>query len=582
MQWNEQRQKVFLDRYALKDSEGVLLEQRIEEMWERVSRAFARNPEEHLEFRHALEDFRFVPSGRILSGAEAGQQVTYYNCYVIGVRSEDPLKGNDSRHGIMDTMTKMVEITSRGGGVGINWSTLRPEGAYIQGVHGNSSGANSWMRGADGLADQIRQGGSRTAALMFLLEDWHPDIINFVESGQRFNRANFSVGVSDRFMRALREDTNWTLIFPEIHGVPEYNQIWDGDIEAWIQKGLPVREYGTIRARELWDKMAQSAYDTGSPGVVFLDRCNELSNTRYREKIVCTNPCGEQPLPVGGCCNLGSMNLVAYYDGEGAFYGLNRPALAQGIETAIRFLDRVIDVNVDIDEEVGRMQRETRRIGLGTMGLADLLILNGIRYGSDDCLKVVDEIYTFIRDEAYKASIKLAVEFGPAPGYSHEFDEAPFIQSLPDALRHLITLHGIRNLSLLTQAPTGTTSILAGASSGIEPIFSRSYVRKDATGTHAMVHPLFASACGKHLVTALDISVTEHIAVQGAIQKRLDTSISKTINLRKDNNLTTVGLAMSMAYLYGCKGVTVYRNGSLDDVLCHDSGQDVQCQACQI
>ena len=544
----------------------------------RVAQCFADDLKEYLDFHSILKDFQFVPGGRMLSGANSKNMVTYYNCFVIGIDSEDSEKGNDSRKGIMNTISKMIEITARGGGVGINWSTLRPEGSHIRGVNGKSSGANSWMRGADGLADQIRQGGSRTAALMFMLDDWHPDILKFINPTERFKRANFSVNVSEKFMQAVREDGMWELMFPDI-SCEEYNREWDGDLTKWIDSGYPVRSHGKVKAKEMWHDICDGAYRTGSPGVVFLGRCNAMSNTWYFENLVCTNPCGEQPLPVGGCCNLGSINLTSMWNPYSEEVDWAR--LEFTVKTAVRFLDNVIDKSLDITKEIGDVQRGVRRVGLGTMGLADLLILKKLRYGSTESLKYISKVYSFIRDCAYSASVDLAIEKGPAPKFAAYYNSGEFIKQLPESLRMRISQHGIRNLQLLTQPPTGTTSILSGVSNGIEPIFSKKYTRKDATGEHKVTHPLFEGKCGKHLVTAKEITPRAHLFVQAEVQKYVDSSISKTINLPSGCTIEDIGEAYLDAFDLGCKGVTVYRTGSLGDVLVDDEEEPV-CESCQI
>lgn len=548
-------------------------------MWKRVADTFASCEDERDEFFGVLRDFQFVPSGRILSGAGSDTVSTYYNCFVIGVRSKDRNKGNDSRQGIMDTLSDMIEITSRGGGVGINWSTLRPSGAYIKGVHGHSSGSNNWMKGADGLADQIRQGGSRTAALMFMLNDWHPDVVEFVSADRPFLRANFSVAVSDRFMRALERGEDWTFLFPDTSH-PMYNTEWNGDIERWVESGLPVNEYGTMPAVELWSMICEGAYKNGSPGLVFLERCNKESNTWYAENLICMNPCGEQSLPAGGSCNLGSINLTAFWDP--VRMDLNWADLNSAVRTAIKFLDNVISLSVDINKEIGDIQRNIRRIGLGTMGLADVLIMKRLRYGSSESIEFIHQIFSFIRDAAYNASVDLAHERGPAPALDKDkFLKSSFIRTLPNDIKARIRMHGIRNLQLLTQAPTGTTSILAGVSSGIEPIFNSKYMRRDATGDHEMVHPLFDGEQGSHHVTANQVTGREHILVQSTIQRLIDSSISKTINMGHDATVDDISDAYIDAYRLGCKGITIYRNGSLEDVL-YSSEDPGQCKDCSI
>ena len=560
-------------------------------MWNRVAEAVGKSDtvsrvlhytnDEVEDFKGILRDFKFVPSGRVLSSAGAGKDTTYYNCFVVGIESKDSEKGNDSRSGIMDTMSDMIEITARGGGVGINWSTIRPAGSYIKGVHGNSSGANSWMRGADGLADQIRQGGSRTAALMFMLNDWHPDILEFVDpTDSAFSRANFSVSVSDDFMTAVRQDAQWPLVFPDTtHEL--YDLLWNGDIEEWRDSGLPVVVHKWVPARHLWSKILKGAHNTGSPGMSFMERCNRESNTWYKEKYICMNPCGEQPLPASGSCNLGSINLTAFWSQTEKSLKWNE--LAHVINKSVRFLDNIIDISKDINAEIGDTQRGVRRIGLGTMGLADIFILMGIRYGSKESLDVISQIFSFIRDHAYMASVELAKERGPAPYLDTDlYLKGEFIKRLPDHIKTAIRVHGIRNLQILTQAPTGTTSILAGASSGIEPIFSKAYTRRDATGEHQVVHPLFENMCGDHMVTASDLSVVDHIQVQAEIQKYLDSSISKTINLPNDATEEDVGSAYAMAYDMGCKGVTIYRSGSLDEDVLYDDQPSGGCEVCNL
>ena len=552
--WNEQRERVFLDRYAKKDAEGHPVESTPREMWERVAKRVGENDGEALQFFEILKDWQFVPSGRILTGG-----MTLYNCFVQGFAKT--VLGADSRSSIMATTSNAVEITARGGGVGINWSVLRPRDTYIRGVDGKSSASIAWMRGADGFIDAIRQGGTRTAALMFMLDVWHPDIIEFTRTGSRFNRANYSVGITDAFMAAVKNDAQWNLVFPDTTS-PFYNREWDGDIGDWWAKGLPAPVYKTVQARTLWRALCESAYMTGNPGLGFMDRCNRWSNTHYLHRLVCFNPCGEQPLPVDGSCNLGSINLLAAIkDGV-----VQWEKLGMLVRYAVRFLDRVIDVDQGMTTEIDNLQGYVHHIGLGTMGLADVLILMGMRYGYDQSIEFIRKLYSFIRDQAYEASVDLAIEKGPAPGFQNEaFAKGRFIQTLPEALQERIYTHGIRNLALLTQAPTGTTSILAGASSGIEPIFSTDYTRTDATGCTTVRHPL---ADHPKMITALEVPVPDHIKVQAVLQEYLDSSISKTINLPKDSTVEDVDQAYQLSYAMGCKGVTVYRTGSEDGVLC--------------
>jgi ribonucleoside-diphosphate reductase alpha chain len=568
--WTAQRDIVFKDRYALRDENGNLIETTPEQMWRRVANTVGQNAGERMQFYEILKDFKFVPGGRILSGAGTERLVTFYNCYVIPVRSSDPSKGNDSRQGIMDTIKTIVEITSRGGGVGVNWSTLRPRGAYVKGVNGTSSGPVSWMIGADAIIQQVEQGGSRRGAQMYMLDDWHPSVIEFIQAKQDLKviqSANLSVGVSDKFMKAVEKDEDWTFIFPDTKH-PDYNKVWNGDIQEWLDRGLPVVEYGTIGARELWNMICESAWKCGEPGVVWTERYNKMSNTWYLERIRCVNPCGEQGLGEWGVCNLGSINLAAFVKNN----KLDFESLGSTIAVAVRFLDNVIEINQYINEEMKNHQFKVRRVGLGTMGLADALLLLGLRYGSDEAASFVELLFKFIRDEAYKASIQLAKERGPAPGFDKEkYLQGEFIQRLPQEIIESIATHGIRNLVLLTQAPTGTTSILAGVSSGIEPIYSWTYKRKDRTGEHIVKHPLYEQYEGKELpsyfVTAMELTPEEHVRMQAAIQKYVDSSISKTVNAPQNHTVDQVKKLFTLAYKLGCKGITYYREGSREGVL---------------
>lgn len=565
--WTSQQQKIFLDRYALKSRSGAPLETCPEEMWLRVANALAGDPDQMERFLRCLSDFRFIPSGRVLAGAGgSAREATFYNCFVIGL-GEGEKKGRDSRQGIMGTMTRMIEITARGGGVGINWSAVRPEGSYISGVQGWSSGANCWMTAADGLANQIRQGGSRTAALMFLLEDWHPDVMNFVSGGKRFARANYSIGISSAFMQAVEDDGIWQTFFPNTQN-PQYDATWDGDIDRWMRlhgQG-DVIAGPTFPARRLWRMIAESAWATGNPGVVFIDRARRWSNTRGIDRVVGVNPCGEQPLPESGSCNLGSINLMEHVLPGGR--GMDWDKLAQTVILSVELLDRVIDMSVSIDDRITEHQRDVRRIGLGTMGLADLLIHLGVRYGSEESLSLIQELYGFIRDRAYLASAELARRLGPAPAYCEEILSSRFLSSLPPSVRNAIRVcGGLRNLGILTQAPTGTISVLAGVSSGIEPIFSAEYVRRDATGESVVKHPAFTGDLGPEHVTARGIPVEEHLAVQAEVQRFVDSAVSKTINLPASASVEDIERAFLRAFELGCKGTTIYRDGSLEGVL---------------
>jgi len=562
--WNEQRQKVFLDRYALKNKKGEPIETKPSEMFRRVANAIGDSKEEQQKFFEIMNEWKFIPAGRILAGAGSGYGVTYFNCFVIPVEAKSPGKGNDSRTAIMDTIATVLEINSRGGGVGINWSTLRPRGTYVKGVGGISSGAVSWMMAADGVAAQVEQGGSRRAALMFMLHDWHPDIEEFIDVKKdlsKLQHANLSVCVSEDFMEAVEEDREWVLEFPDTSH-PAYNEEWDGHLRMWKIRGYPTRVYKRIKARKLWDKICEAAWRCGEPGVVFLERYNLLYNARYCSEIIATNPCGELGLEPYGVCNLGALNLVGFLSKDGRF---DLEEFDKTVAWAVRFLDNVIDKSSYFLPENEKQAKGLRRLGLGVMGLADTLILMGIRYGSKESLELTETIFEHLAISAYSASVELARERSPFPQFSSgEFLKSPFVRKLPQHLAIAIEEDGIRNATLLAQAPTGTTSILAGVSSGIEPNFAKEYRRKDRTGEHVVRHWL---ADNPAFVCTHEVSPEQHVAVQAAVQKWVDSSVSKTVNLPNNATKEEVKRIYELAHQKGCKGITVYRDGSREGVL---------------
>jgi len=538
--------KVFNDRYALKNESGEQVEHTPEEMWSRVARAISsveqgtKRQEWEQKFYWALEDFKFVPAGRILTGAGSEADVTFYNCYVLPYP-------DDSRGGIMDSVKTMVEIMARGGGVGVNLSSLRPRGSYVKGVNGKASGAVSFGALYSFATGLVIQGGSRRGALMLMINDDHPDVEEFVTvkrtMGQITN-ANLSVCISDKFMEAVKNDADWNLQ-------------WEGKL------------YKTIKAKYLWSLITESAWASGEPGCVFMERANKESNTWYFEDIICVNPCGEQPLPAWGVCNLGAINLSAFaIDGT-----IDWKNLAKTVRIAIRFLDNVIDATPYAFEENREAQMKVRRTGLGTMGLGDFLIKLGVRYGSDEGVALAEDVYRFVRDETYRASVEYAAEKGPFPMFdADKYLEGMYIKRLPEDIRQGIRTHGIRNGVLQTQAPTGTTSILAGASSGIEPVYDFSFKRTDRIGEHIVYHALYKEYAEKHpnepvpdyFVNAKQLKPIEHVRMQAVIQKYTDASISKTVNAPEDHTHEDVKELYLKAYDLGCKGATYYRENSRD------------------
>jgi len=578
------RNTVFLDRYALKDEQGQAIEKTPEEMWRRVSHAVSLQEKKkdrmmwEEKFFGAMQDFAFVPGGRILSGAGTGYKVTFYNCFVIP-------SPHDSRQGILQTLTQMIEIMSRGGGVGINMSSLRPRGARVQKVNGFSSGPCNWAElFSVATKDIIQQGGSRRGALMLMLWDWHPDIEEFINVKQdltRINGANLSVCVSDAFMEAVKKDADWDLVFPDKND-PDYDKKWDGYLPNWIALGKKPIVYKTLKARQIWDSIATASWRSAEPGVVFMERYNKQFNNYYFEFVNCVNPCGEEGLPYWGVCNLCSINLAVLVNSEGE---MDYERLADIARTGVRFQDDVIDADVYIFDEIRKVQQEgERRIGLGTMGLGDALIKMKLRYGSPESLPVIDKIYRTIRDAAYEASVDIAKEKGPFPKIQiKKHLEGYFVSQLPDRVKNKLKKHGIRNSLILQQAPTGSTSLLSGVSSGIEPVYEFEYIRRDRLGEHTLRHPLyeqwfedFAKQHGKeptkaerplYFVSANDLTPQDHVYVQATIQKYVDASISKTVNAPNTHTVEDVKQLYTLAYEQGCKGITYMREGSRQGVL---------------
>jgi ribonucleoside-diphosphate reductase alpha chain len=596
MEFNGIRKTVFTDRYALKDEAGKPIEQTPEEMWRRVSHAVAQIEDKkdqsywEEKFYGAMQDFAFVPGGRILSGAGTGYKVTFYNCFVVP-------SPHDSRGGILKTLTQMIEIMSRGGGVGINLSSLRPRGARVTKVNGFSSGPCNWAElFSVATKDIIQQGGSRRGALMLMLWDWHPDIEEFITVKQdltRINGANLSVCVSDSFMEAVKADGDWDLVFPDKTD-PDYDAKWDGYMPHWLALGKKPIVQKTIKARALWDLIASAAWKSAEPGVVFMERYNKWFNNNYYEFVNCVNPCGEEGLPPWGVCNLCSINLAALVNDKGE---MDYDRLAEISRIGVRFQDDVIDADVYIFEEIKKVQQEgERRIGLGTMGLGDALIKMGLRYGSLESLNVIDKIYRTIRDNAYDASVDIAKEKGAFPKIEIKKHLATyFVSQLPEDTKKKLKKHGIRNSLILQQAPTGSTSLMVGVSSGIEPIFEFEMIRRDRLGEHIMRHPIYEQWYNdykktynrepekadrpNYFVSANDLTPEDHVRVQATIQKYVDASISKTVNAPNTHTVEDVKRLYTLAYDLGCKGIAYMREGSRPGVLTRtdeDKKKDVQ------
>jgi ribonucleoside-diphosphate reductase alpha chain len=557
------------------------------DMWDRMAKAIVEiEPKEKRkslinEFRWLLDDFRFSPGGRINAMLGTGQQLTAYNCYVLPVKTNGSDFNRDSRQAIIDTLGNMVEIMSRGGGVGINLSTLRPRLSYVSGVNGRSSGAVSWGGLFSFATGLVEQGGSRRGALMLVLEDWHPDLCEFIQAKRDMSalpNANISVGISEAFMQAVEQDAQWDLIFPDTSD-PDYDRLWDGNIKRWRNTyNKPIKVYKTMPAREIWNTLIQSAWASAEPGVVFLERMNQYSNSWYFEDLVSTNPCGEQPLPGWGVCNLGHINLSRFAVGPIGHSEVNWEDLKRTIHGGVRFLDNIIDITPYFFEENEKIQKAERRIGLGTLGLGEMLIRLGIPYGNDQCVEFIDRLYQFIATEAYLASIDLAKERGSFPKFEAEkYVKSKYIQGLPAEVIAAIEAHGIRNVCLLTQAPTGSTGTMIGTSTGIEPFYSWTYWRNSRLGMREVQERIVQAYFQEnpdvepdimnlpdYFITAMQLTPEEHIKVQGAIQRWTDSSISKTANVPNSYTMEQTKQLYEYAYKLGCKGVTIYRDGSRD------------------
>lgn len=580
-------EKVFLDRYSVKDKKGNPVEKKPQEMWNRIAKAVAeievkgKKSTWTKEFNWALKDFKYVPGGRILAGAGTGYNVTFYNCFVIP-------SPKDSRGGILDTLKNMVEIMARGGGVGINLSSLRPRGTRVRKVNGFSSGPINWAELFSlTTKDIIQQGGTRRGALMLMLWDWHPNVEEFITVKQdltRINGANLSVCVSDRLMEAVEKDADWPLVFPDTND-PEYDEKWDGDLDVWKSLGKKVIVHKVVKARKIWDLIAEAAWRSAEPGVVFMERYNKWHNNYYWNRINCVNPCGEEGLPPWGVCNLGSINLSALVKGnnidkKGTF---DYKTLKRLVRAAVRFQDNVVDMDPYVFDGIRKTQLEgERRIGLGTMGLGDTLIKLHLRYGSDKALAFIDKVYSLIRDEAYKASVEIAKEKGAFKKFDKDkFPKSLFVKQMSKEIQEAIRDNGIRNSVILMQAPTGSTSLMANTTSGIEPVYEFEFIRRDRLGKHILRHHLYEAWYRKHgkelsagktkrpdyFVSANDLTPEDHVKVQAVIQKYVDASISKTVNAPKTHTVEDVKKLYNLSYKLGLKGIAYMREGSRQGVL---------------
>ena len=537
-------------KYRLKAVDGTPIDGTVEDSWRRVARALAvvekdPGPWED-KFYAALEGFKFLPAGRITAGAGTGRSVTLFNCFVMGTVADD-------MGGIFDGLKEAALTMQQGGGIGYDFSTIRPRGAEVKGVAADASGPLSFMDVWDAMCRTIMSAGSRRGAMMATMRCDHPDIETFIAAKRdpaRLRMFNLSVLITDPFMAAVKVAGPWDLVF-----------------------GGKV--YRTVQARDLWNTIMRNTYDFAEPGVIFIDRINAANNLNYCETIAATNPCGEQPLPPYGACLLGSINMPTLI--TGAFTAnakLDLTALDDLVRTAVRMMDNVVDASrFPLPQQAAEAQAK-RRIGLGVTGLADALLMLGQRYGSEDAAKQTEVWMQAIARAAYLASVDLAREKGAFPLFdADKYLASGNMMQMDDDVRAAIRTHGIRNALLTSIAPTGTISLYAGnVSSGIEPVFAYAYTRKvlqkDGSRTEEEVVDyavrLWRDTHGdaplpEYFVNAQTLPPLDHVRMQAAAQKWVDSSISKTINCPEDISFDDFAQVYMAAWDQGCKGCTTYR-----------------------
>ncbi len=609
----------------------------------------SKRKESEADFYHELVNLNFVPAGRVIYGAGSEQNVTYFNCYVMPYPK-------DSREGIGEHRNEVMEIMSRGGGVGTNGSTLRPRNALARGVNGKSSGAVSWLDDIAKLTHLVEQGGSRRGAQMIMLADWHPDILEFIISKMQnpkilrfiiettddeeirslaqqklkftplsvveqesltatithaisddslayaenllndgghysvhnpdfLSGANISVAFTKDFMEAVEADADYDLRFPDVENyspeqMAEYNAKWHevGDVREWH---LPVKTYRTIKAKQLWQLVNICATYAAEPGIFFIDNANDETNaSAYGQKVVCTNPCGEQPLAPYSVCNLAAVNLANMVNKQTKQVDFQK--LRNTVRVGVRMQDNVIDSTPYFLPANEKQALGERRVGLGVMGLADMLIYCGIEYGSPESIELIEKVFETMAHEAYQTSIDLAKEKGSFPFLIGEdvestqdlrerFIESGYMKRMPAYTKHGVLKHGIRNSHLLTVAPTGSTGSMVGVSTGLEPYFAFKYFRSGRLGKFMEVNAAIVEELGvdadnlpKEFVTAMSLTPEAHADVQNAIQKHVDSSLSKTVNAPKGYSVEQVQAVYERLYKGGAKGGTVYVDGSRD------------------
>lgn len=544
-------------KYRFRRPDGTPVDQTVDDTWWRVARALAapepadRRESIAAEFYSAMAGYRFLPAGRILAGAGTGRRVTLFNCFVMGTIKDD-------MSSIFENLREAALTMQQGGGIGHDFSTLRPKGAPVASIGADASGPLSFMDVWDSMCRTIMSAGSRRGAMMATLRCDHPDIEDFIQAKRdptRLRMFNLSVLVTDAFTEAVDQDADWPLVFGG-------------------------RVFKTVKARALWDQIMRATYEYAEPGVIFIDRVNAENNLAYCETISATNPCGEQPLPPYGACLLGSINLARLvidpFSGQAR---IDEAELARLVSTAIRMMDNVIDVSNYPLPAQEQEAKAKRRIGLGVTGLADALIMCGLRYGSEDAARQARAWMAAIEEAAYSASIELAGEKGAFPLFDAEaYLAGGHVRKLPEKLKTRIRKHGIRNALVTSIAPTGTISLFAdNVSSGIEPVFSYSYQRRvlDRDGSHRIeqvsdyAYRLYRKLFGEEaplpeaFVTTQELTPEEHLVMEAALQPHVDSSISKTINVPEAISFESFRDVYALAYKLGLKGCTTYRPNAI-------------------
>lgn len=674
--WSERKASVKLDESfvgVLEDAEGIatgivtrpldIIDKPLEIYYEQIAKRNAHGiasvetdeamrEQAFQDFYEILVSLDFVPGGRVIYGAGTDTDVTYFNCYVMPYPA-------DSREGIGEHRNKVMEIMSRGGGVGTNGSTLRPRNAIAKGVNGKSSGSVSWLDDIAKLTHLVEQGGSRRGAQMIMLADWHPDIIEFIISKMQnpkilrfliestgddeirrlaqaklkftpltpdervmyetaamylpdssarkqaqqkladggnygvnneefLTGANISVAITKEFMEAVENDTEYELRFPDIENYSEYdkalyNDTWHhyGDVRQWEDLGFGIKSYRTIKAKELWNLVNICATYSAEPGIFFIDNANEMTNAvSYGQQVVCTNPCGEQPLAPYSVCNLAAVNLANMVNKDTKTVDYDR--LKRTVEIGTRFMDNVISATPYFMEENTTQALGERRLGMGVMGLHDLLIYCEAEYGSEVGNEIVDKVFEVMATTGYRASIELAKEKGQFPFLGNledgreRFVNSGYMKKMPEDIRQGVLDHGIRNSHILTVAPTGSTGSMVGCSTGLEPYFSFKYYRSGRLGKFMEV---VADIVQEYLdanpssdpnnlpswfVSSMQLTPEQHVDVQCIIQRWVDSSLSKTVNAPKGYSVKQVEAVYERLYKGGAKGGTVYVDGSRD------------------